>query len=158
MLVMQHMEPQLMKTYLREFIRILRPGGVAYFNVPEQHVIGTKLPPVALRAAITLLGDIPTLTPGQVFPIMLRVQNMSEIVWPTSAQLVVGNHWLSLDGEVLAQDDARAPFNHTVEPGGQHEVELAIAAPHRAGTYQLEVDLVQEYLGWFAAEGPAHCA
>ena len=153
MLVMQHMEPRLMKAYLREFIRVLRPGGIAYFNVPEQYVIGTKLPSAALRAAIALVGEIPTLTPGQVLPIKLRVQNMSEVAWPTSARLVVGNHWLSADGELLAQDDGRAPITEPVEPGGNYEVELPVAAPQTPGTYQLEVDLVQELVGWFAAGG-----
>lgn len=34
-IVFQHMNPQLIAGYLGEFVRILRPGGVAMFNIPS---------------------------------------------------------------------------------------------------------------------------
>jgi SAM-dependent methyltransferase len=34
--VLQHMEPQLAKRYLTEFVRVLRPGGAAVFQVPSR--------------------------------------------------------------------------------------------------------------------------
>jgi 2-polyprenyl-3-methyl-5-hydroxy-6-metoxy-1,4-benzoquinol methylase len=35
LIVLQHMRPHLMVGYLREFGRVLRPGGVIYFQVPS---------------------------------------------------------------------------------------------------------------------------
>ena len=62
LIVLQHMEPELMRGYMREFVRVLRPGGVAFFNVPERFVSrGEPLPPEAWRASLTLIGTIPPL-------------------------------------------------------------------------------------------------
>ncbi|GIU84004.1 MAG: hypothetical protein KatS3mg008_0779 [Acidimicrobiales bacterium] len=36
-LVLQHLAPQLVGSYVREFVRVLRPGGVAVFDVPDRH-------------------------------------------------------------------------------------------------------------------------
>ena len=66
LIVLQHMEPELMQGYLREFVRVLRPGGVAFFNVPERlFVFDDALPPEAWRASLTLIGTIPPLAPGR---------------------------------------------------------------------------------------------
>lgn len=35
-MVLQHMAPELAESYLREFIRVLRPGGVAVFQAPAE--------------------------------------------------------------------------------------------------------------------------
>ena len=43
---LQHMEPQYARVYLREFVRILRPGGLLAFQVPDSpdyRHIGNKL-------------------------------------------------------------------------------------------------------------------
>ena len=53
LIALQHMEPELMRGYLREFLRVLRPGGVAFFNVPERLVLAEELPPEAWRASLT---------------------------------------------------------------------------------------------------------
>jgi SAM-dependent methyltransferase len=35
LLVLQHMPPRLAERYIREFVRILKPGGIAYFQMTE---------------------------------------------------------------------------------------------------------------------------
>jgi SAM-dependent methyltransferase len=53
--VLQHMEPELMRGYLREFIRVLHPEGVAYFNIPERIALGAAaLPSTGWRASLAL--------------------------------------------------------------------------------------------------------
>ena len=51
LIVLQHMEPELMRGYMREFVRVLRPHGVAFFNVLERFVPAGALPPEAWRAS-----------------------------------------------------------------------------------------------------------
>jgi hypothetical protein len=34
-LVLQHMPPPLAESYLREFVRVLKPGGIGYFQMPK---------------------------------------------------------------------------------------------------------------------------
>jgi SAM-dependent methyltransferase len=36
LITLQHMHPRFSKRYIREFLRILKPGGVAYFQVPSE--------------------------------------------------------------------------------------------------------------------------
>jgi ubiquinone/menaquinone biosynthesis C-methylase UbiE len=43
-LVLQHMESRYAKNYLREFVRLLAPGGVAVFQIPAKMI---KTPPPA---------------------------------------------------------------------------------------------------------------
>ncbi|MGE3175764.1 MAG: hypothetical protein AB7O97_24285 [Planctomycetota bacterium] len=38
--MLQHMRPQYQSAYLREFIRVLRPGGIAVPHVPVVHTDG----------------------------------------------------------------------------------------------------------------------
>jgi 2-polyprenyl-3-methyl-5-hydroxy-6-metoxy-1,4-benzoquinol methylase len=152
LIVFQHMEPSLMRGYLREFVRVLRPGGVAFFNIPDRFGL-EALPPEAWRASLTLVGTIPPLAPGKIAPLRVRVRNESSVPWPASPWLRVGNHWRSSSGKLVAFDDARAAIDDAVDPGGECEVQLEIVAPVDPGEYQLEIDLVQEWIGWFADRG-----
>ena len=77
LIVLQHMPAELMRGYIREFLRVLRPAGVAFFNIPERFEVGAELPPEAWRASLALIGRIPTLTPGQIAPVRLKVRNES---------------------------------------------------------------------------------
>ena len=153
LIVLQHMPAELMRSYIREFLRVLRPAGVAFFNIPERFEVGAELQPEAWRASLALIGRIPTLTPGQIAPVRLKVRNESPAPWPSSAQLRVGNHWLASDGKLVTFDDARATVNTALNPGDEWEVQLDVTAPGRPGHYLLEVDLLQEWIAWFANRG-----
>ncbi|HEX3689363.1 MAG TPA: methyltransferase domain-containing protein [Solirubrobacteraceae bacterium] len=154
LLVFQHMEPDLMRGYVAELLRVLRPGGIAYFNVPDHVVVGTDLPRDALQAEIeSRWADRAPLAPGEVTRLPLTVINRSPVPWPASAQLKVGNHWLSTGGAVLANDDGRAAIAIDVAAGARVDVELAISVPETPGSYLLEVDVLQEHKGWFATLG-----
>jgi len=50
-------------------------------------------------------------------------------------------------------DDARARLPKAVKPGESFEVRLKVQAPGEPGEYLLEVDLVQEFVCWFAEKG-----
>ena len=153
LIVLQHMKPELMRGYLREFVRVLRPGGLAYFQIPERFVSAERLHPEAWRASSTLVGTIPPLVAGRLAPLRVRVRNDSPVSWPASAQLRVGDHWRAPDGRLLVLDDARTLIDSTIDPGGECEVPLAVLAPAGPGSYELEVDLVQEKVSWFGDRG-----
>jgi hypothetical protein len=65
----------------------------------------------------------------------------------------VGNHWLAPDGTVLVPDDGRAVIETPIPAGGRYKITLAVCAPEAPGSYLLELDLLQEHRGWFAALG-----
>jgi len=87
LIVLQHMKPELMRGCMREFVRVLRPGGVAIFNIPEALVFVEALPPEAWRASLSLIGTIPPLVAGRVASLWIRVRNDSPVRWPASAQV-----------------------------------------------------------------------
>jgi hypothetical protein len=45
LLVLQHMRPDYATAYLRELLRVLRPGGVAFFQAPTEPLLGRCCPP-----------------------------------------------------------------------------------------------------------------
>ncbi len=153
LIVLQHMRPELMRGYLREFVRLLRPSGVAFFSIPEWYLAGEELPAAASRAVLTLIGTVPPVAPGEIASLKLSVRNDSPVRWSGSTQLHVGDHWLRSDGRMVIRDDARTAIFTTVEPGEECEVQLDVVAPRDPGRYQLEVDVVQESVGWFADRG-----
>ncbi|MEO8055930.1 MAG: hypothetical protein ABI768_12305, partial [Acidobacteriota bacterium] len=47
----------------------------------------------------------------------------------------------------------RTPMTKALGPGESARVSVAVEAPSRPGAYVLEVDLVQEGVGWFGDHG-----
>lgn len=63
---------------------------------------------------------------------------------------------LSTDTHVLIdQDYARGFLPSDVAPGEEVEVAVRMRAPMTSGRYRIDLDVVSEYVCWFAAGGPA---
>jgi len=170
-LVLQHMEPQYSTRYMREFVRVLAPGGLLVFQIPSQRSTqeapaGARQTPVqgplprdAYRARLAIESQSISAAPGQQVPLNVTVENRSPHIWPSLAdvggqgQITVGNHWLHEDGDVLQRDDFRCPLPFDVSPGARATVMLVVTAPPKDGTYLLELDLVQENVIWFGDRG-----
>ncbi len=153
LLVLQHMEAALMRGYLSEFVRVLRPGGVAYFNVPERAVGGVPLSPDAWRAGVRLSTGRPAFSAGRAVALELLVRNDSGVPWPASAWIQIGYHWRMPDGEVAVLDGGRTLLDTALRPGQECPVRLDVVAPGEPGEYVLEIDLVQEPISWFSDLG-----
>lgn len=170
-LVLQHMEPRYSTSYMREFVRVLAPGGLLVFQVPSQR--STQEPPAgaqqtraqgplpadACRARLTIEARELSAAPGEQLPLEVIAENRSRHTWPALAGenghdlITVGNHWLYEDGEVLQRDDGRCPLPFDVAPGVRASVMLVTTAPRQDGVYLLELDLVQENVAWFSERG-----
>jgi ubiquinone/menaquinone biosynthesis C-methylase UbiE len=158
-IVLQHMEPSLGEQYIREFLRVLKPNGVAVFQVPSEFRNGTPLDPRAHRAEVSLPPgtDGLRLEAGCRKTLTVQVRNTSSELWPAGADLWVGNHWVNSLGEMITYDDARAPIGRAVRPNDGVTVELAVIAPDQLGHYELVVDVVEERVAWFAEAGSQTC-
>lgn len=166
LIVLQHLEPENAKEYIREFIRILSPGGLLVFQVPSQPVAGDTtghaLPATAFRAEISLAAQSVTIEANSVERLSVRVRNASTECWPGAENpslfpIHLGNHWYKNNGAPVRMDDGRAQFRNDIHPGEQVELTLAVAAPSTPGAYVLELDMVQEGVAWFKDRGSQTC-
>ncbi|MEY2568962.1 MAG: hypothetical protein QOE35_3491 [Actinomycetota bacterium] len=105
-LVLQHIPPSLTKGYLREFVRVLAPGGVAVFDLPS-------------RPAATLNARIARVVPPLVLNTLRRVRYRSG---------AMEQHWIAPD-EVRGILEAAG--GRVADDGPVPAVSSALIAQHR---------------------------
>ncbi|HEY8600308.1 MAG TPA: NBR1-Ig-like domain-containing protein, partial [Thermomicrobiales bacterium] len=138
-------------------------GGSIYLyrtdGLPNPPALTAPLPEGASRATITIRDQPTQLRAGEKRTLRLRVTNNGQVAWPATDQarlpnqLRIGNRWFTADGNALVQDDGREPLAFPILPGETGDLQLTITAPSQAGTYTLDIDVVQEAVAWFAARG-----
>ncbi|MBM3821072.1 MAG: class I SAM-dependent methyltransferase [Acidimicrobiia bacterium] len=170
-ITLQHMEPRYSVRYIREFFRVAKHGGAVVFQLPGEPVELAQptprhtctrstaiLPDSTLRAHIEPHPPV-RCAPGALLLMNVTVRNMSTEVWPAEGNedgtysVRLGNHWRSRFGRMLKRDDVRAQLTRDVRPGESLQLLLRLDAPWKPGVYQLEFDMVQENVKWFAAAG-----
>ena len=163
-ITLQHMRPEYSKSYIREFLRILSPGGLIVFQIPDKEIAFQyeSTSPGSLHVAqITLLSSFVSARPGTHNFLAVRVKNVSDSTWPASLptngsfQVRLGNHWLDKNRNVLVNDDGRAALPSDLAPGSEVELNLCVTTPKKPGSYILELDMVQEGVAWFKDNGSA---
>jgi hypothetical protein len=156
------MQPEYSKSYIGEFVRVLKPGGVILFQIPSEfnRLLHTySLPDSGFRAAISLDTPALTITPGSQKTILVKVKNVSDVAWPAAGasdiayQIMLGNHWLDAQGNIVLYDDGRSGLPKHLDPHQEVDIPLTITAPKEPGSYTLELDLVQELVAWFKNKG-----
>jgi SAM-dependent methyltransferase len=61
-IVLQHMDPRYQRSYIREFVRVLAPGGVLVFQLPSEWIEGEHGTWGRLKLAIKSLAPSPILS------------------------------------------------------------------------------------------------
>jgi SAM-dependent methyltransferase len=132
---------------------------------------------------LTVLLDPPSVVrPGEVFDVLLRVETRGRHTWCTNSHFLVrasyhlyraGLPRRSPDnglgakaggagmagrgagemGELVAWDNVRTPLPAAVSPGDAVAMAMKVTAPATTGDYVAEIDLLQEYISWFAPHG-----
>ncbi len=162
-LVLQHMEPQYSTRYAAEFVRLLRPGGLAVFSIPS-HVRADVPAPSPTREfplRALLMSSVESLAgeASEQLSLVVRVENTGREPWPTPHRADVkytvrlGNHWLDAAGSMYQEDDARTPLPRGLAPGEALELPIVVNLPNEPGEYILELDMVQEAVAWFGHHG-----
>jgi SAM-dependent methyltransferase len=146
-LVLQHMKPEYSQNYIKEFLRVLAPGGLAVFQIPSRPLPTRELP---YKASVRVDRSALTVERGKRVTIPIHVKNLSNLTWPA---LNLGNHWLNEAGEMMVNDDGRAPLPTGMKPQQEAKVAITVTAPKRIGGYWLEFDVVHESVVWFNTMG-----
>jgi len=170
-LVLQHMAPRYSRRYIQELVRVLAPGGLLVFQVPSDRravkpppgaqstPVSDRLPAEAFRAHVAAAVTSLSAIAGEQVTVEVTVRNDSPHAWPAlpdalgRRQIKVANHWLDEHGGLLQRDEARCPLPSDVAPGASAGALLVVTAPDADGVYLLELDLVQEDVGWFGERG-----
>lgn len=155
LLVLQHMAPRYANRYLAEFIRVLRPGGVAVFQLPSRmQTVPEPLPAGAFRSSVTLSGDAPrSVALDGEMDLRVRIRNDSPHSWPPGSRVRLGSRWRDSRGRLITENPTRADIGTELLSGGEIALGLSVRAPAVAGRHTLELDLIQETVGWFSRRG-----
>ncbi|MGI8820647.1 MAG: class I SAM-dependent methyltransferase [Chthoniobacterales bacterium] len=153
--VLQHIPPQISRAYLAEFARLARPGGLVVFQLPSRIKVEQGLPHEACSAAITCPPGLRSWPGGIHATLEVTVQNVSREAWHFDEHrpLMLGNHWLDESGAILRLDDGRTVLPNDLGAGASADLVLEVTTPPSAGSYILELDLVQEGVAWFGNRG-----
>src|SRR5262249_27713007 len=130
--VLQHNSPDLVRSYIAEFVRILRPGGTAVFDMTAS-LVGATLPEGSHLGRLTLTAP-ESMEQGRATRVTVSVTNTSTHDWPANTRLAIGNHWCSEDGStVLIHDDGRTPLTTGLAAGASTTVSLTVMPPADPG-------------------------
>jgi len=93
--------------------------------------------------------------PEEVFSVEVTVTNAGREVWPPAGTRPVccAYHVFDNDGNCITYDGIRTRLREAVRPDETVALHVAIVAPVETGTYQVEIDVVQESVSWFGASG-----
>ena len=103
-------------------------------------------------------GQPLTASGGEIVEVPIALHNTGNAVWCSASQFpVFASYHLSRShaagDTVVAFDNPRTPLPSDLGPGERATMMLRVAAPLEAGEYIAEIDLVHEYVSWFAAKG-----
>jgi SAM-dependent methyltransferase len=155
MIALQHIPPPVCANYLRDFVRILKPGGLLAFQLSSHLRIASPMSDLSYRADL----DVDLLeyraAPGEKFGLKVKIFNRSESDWIVNAHnpFAIGNHWLAADATMLQRDDGRTRLPQDLPANSSVTLDLMVTAPNEPGEYLLELDMVHEGVAWFAAKG-----
>lgn len=161
-IVLQHNKPIDSESYIREFIRTLKPHGLLVFQIPSSQLSSNKkLKPLSMsgfKAKISLNSPIKKLYNDSSYIFEVNVENISNLKWNSENKLPIstirlGNHWLDKDKNMIQIDDGRTSLQSDLNPGENILLKLPITTPKKPGTYYLELDMVQESVSWFSNKG-----
>jgi SAM-dependent methyltransferase len=164
-IVLQHMEPRYSTSYIREFVRVLRPRGLVVFQLPGSPRTAAPqssgkgapgpMPDSGFRARITGHPISIRAVAGTQLSVPVTIQNLGQCAWPSLGDreqkylVQLGNHWLTPEGKTVVWDDGRRPLPFDLQPDSEIQMALTVTAPVSPGRYILELDMVQEAVGWF---------
>lgn len=152
LITVQHMPSVAQLRALLELQRVVRPGGALVLQIPGDPRLPEPLPEQACRAGLVAVDVPPVMAPESTATVRARVVNKSGELWPAEAKLRLGNHWRA-HGELVVRDDGRVDLPHTLRPGDWVDLDLLVRAPAEPGDHELELDIVQELVAWWADVG-----
>ena len=108
---------------------------------------------------IALAGPAaPVATAGNAWTVPVTIENSSHVVWCSASHFMIRasyHLYRRVDGrdELVAFDNVRTPLPQPLAPGQQVTIPLEITAIEEPGDYVAEIDMLHEFVSWFADRG-----
>ena len=160
--VLQHIRPHVSLRYIAEFIRVLKPGGLAAFHCPSAQPV-YAYPEEDVSCSLSI-GDKPlTMTHGTrlVLPVLVKNTGNHPIGMDkeTNAPVRILHHWYNLDTEELLQSHGRLNLPDTVlAPGRELTMDYRAASPDKPGNYMLVLTALDYLSRPLARPDEAQCS
>jgi SAM-dependent methyltransferase len=157
LIVLQHVGTEPAKRYLREFLRILQPGGVALFQLPSEMIAVRGLPAAGRRGAVSLDPDLPpelATEAGSSVSFSVHVRNTSDCDWEPEHGVTLAGVWRRPGSDDPVDDQGPwFPISALVTTSQSVELPVIAGVPAAPGDYLLELVLHQARLGAFPSDG-----
>lgn len=159
--VLQHIRPQVALRYISEFIRVLRPGGLAFFHCPSDPPT-YAYPPDGIACNVEATVESVAMEHMTMATIPIRVTNvcthpigMNKTI-NAPAKLI--HHWLEpATGKITPNHGYLNLPQGVIEPGESIDLEYKAASPAEPGNYVL-VLTPGDYFNRPATRVPEHQA
>ena len=93
--------------------------------------------------------DAPSeVAPASVFEVTVAIENRGNAVWTSVSQFPVYASY-----HLQSYDNPRTPLPSAIGPGQRVTMAVHVTAPREPGDYVVEIDLVHEFVAWFASKG-----
>ena len=105
------------------------------------------------EASIAVVDRYRWMTAGSRTPFHVLARNLSTETWPgpdRERPVRLGYRWLRPGSTDELAEGFRTPFPVAMGPGAEAIVPMVVEAPARPGRYLLEIDVVHEFVRWFA--------
>ncbi|MBG9389793.1 condensation domain-containing protein [Caenimonas aquaedulcis] len=149
---------QVLTSTIKKYVEAAQAGTFASDVARTPGAAGQVLAPQACRAGIA--ADVPThVLAGQPLSLKVRLTNASPVDWQPSSSsgLYLANTWSDAQGSVKVWLDGRAPIDPALAAGASREMQLDVTAPAQPGRWRLDIDIVDEGVGWFRDRGSKPC-
>jgi len=150
LIVLQHMRQDYSAAYLREFLRLLRPGGIMFFQIPIEPLsridagkrastaADTVLSPIALAAFTAVLPTNRDLAENEWQWFRVGICNVGKKAMKARGvgAVVLATRFDRLDASA-ASEIRWTPLPHDLAPGERATIVVADRAPGTAGLYTM---------------------
>ncbi|MBE1445662.1 sulfatase-like hydrolase/transferase [Paenibacillus sp. OAS669] len=86
--------------------------------------------------------------------IKVHLKNTGNITWISDKEFHLSYHLLDSKGNVLLHDGVRTNLPKDVQPDESIDIIAQVQSPEKAGSYQIQWDMVQEKVTWFSEKNP----
>lgn len=148
--VLQHIRPHVSQRYVAEFVRVLKPGGLAVFHCPSTRS-QFAYPDGGVECRLETLCDCVTMETRSRTGVPVRISNTCDhpigVSDTINSPVRIVHHWLDkATGKVQMRHGYQNVPKLMLEPGESFEFDYDAPAPPEAGEYMLVLE-ASTYLG-----------